>query len=70
MAKNTTRIEKYKRYRLMIQKMNDGHQDGTQGLRPFFLNQEHFSWLMTIVFALIATVTIIVLALVAVGSIS
>jgi uncharacterized membrane protein len=53
---------------MMIQKMNDGNQNLSSGLRPFFLNQEHLSWLMTVIFALIATVTIIVLALVAVGS--
>jgi uncharacterized membrane protein len=68
MANKNSRIEKYKRYRMMIQKMNDGNQNLSSGLRPFFLNQEHLSWLMTVIFALIATVTIIVLALVAAGS--
>ena len=68
MAKITTRIKKFKHYRMEIEKMNDGAKNERSFLNLFSLSQEHTSWFMTIVFAVIATVTIIVLALVLMGS--
>jgi ribosomal protein L17 len=70
MAKITTRIKKFKQYRMSIEKMSDGNKDDSLNSKSFSLSQEHTSWLMTFVFAIIVTVTIIVFALVLMGSTS
>jgi hypothetical protein len=68
MAKSNTRLEKYKSYRLSIDRMIDPTVSFSQKQNVFF-NSDQTGWLMTLVLGLLATVSIVVIALVFLGAI-
>jgi hypothetical protein len=68
MSKSITRLEKYKTYRSSIDRMVDPSTALTPKQGTFFFNSENTSWFLTVILGLLATVSIVVLALVMLGA--